>query len=355
MSKSSKRRLAIAAIKNAADAAIPHATAADPAAALNQSLPNSAKSLLQAAAQTAAFPSALNTQNSAHSQSSVLSDPYVLSASPLDSSSPPNSQLSTLNSSSDSALSLPSSSDISNLKSDIASSSASPSTPRTLQEMLTDPPSEFFKTHLEPHCPPEQVDSILLPAILPDPNNPAGPIDSQLQLYQSKLKPVFAKLAPDDPTVERISHNYVVVLQIATVERMIHSLPGLSESAQVETNNQIVRMLFIIERTNSRRARELREKDAAARRIIRDQQRKERQAQKEADTIARNQRNKDREENRRQREQANADRAAQKHELAMRKLDLMEREMVVPEKGTAAEKPSHYHNPNESPDSRTLV
>ena len=334
MSKSSKRRLAAAAIKNAQAESTPQR-----GIGLQTDVPSpspSTASLCRSATLPLSPASALNTHNSPLPESSVLSvpsDPYVLS--PSASSPPLNSQFSTFNSPSNSP-----SPEISNLKS---------------SDYLSSPPftkpSEFFKTHFEPHCPPENFDSVYLPPIVPDPNNPAGPIDSQLELYQSKLKPIFANLSPDDPNVERISHNYIIIMQIATVERLIHSLPGLSEKAMVETNNQIVRMLSIIERTNSRRARELREKDAAARRIIREQQRKERQAQKEAEAIARAQRNQQREENRRQREQLKADRAAQKHELAMRKLDLKERDIKALAKENDSKEKLDHHSPGKPADS----
>ena len=346
MSKSSKRRLARAAIMNAADTAAAPQRATDIPVGVPLSLlglpqqptsPNSKTPLLDSArassvlsvpsvpyvlpdALSPALNSELSTFNSSpsHSSPSTMSRSSPASGGPL-SPEPPllNSQLPTFNS-----------------HSPPASSTSSPPTAPSAPLPL-DPPapseSDFFKTHLEPHCPPQQVDFIELPPIIPDPNNPAGPIDSQLELYQSKLKPIFANLSPDDPNVERITHNYVIVMQIATVERLIHELPGMSESARVETNNQIVRMLSIIERTNSRKSRELRDKDAAARRLIREQQRKERQAQKEAEAIARNQRNKDREDQRREREKAKAELAAQKHELALAKLDLKERNQIARE------------------------
>ncbi len=335
MSKSSKRRLAQAAIKNAAD---------------NPSAESCTPAQLTQAAGTA---SALTTHEPA-SPSSALLVPSVLSglsASGSDVIPSLNLALSTIKLPSDpisrSAPLVPcSKSEISNFKSPSDSVSAPPLSPspspppaapasprgKTLQEILAEPPSEFFKNHLEPHCPPETGSrTTTYEPIISDPNDPAGPIDSQFDDYQAKLKPVFAKLSPDDPNIERIMHNYIITMQVATVERLIHDLPGMSEAAQVETNNQIVRMLFIIERTNSRRSRELRDKEAAARRIIREQQRKERQAQKEQEAIARTQRNqqrtKDREEQRRQREQAKADRAEQNHQLAVRKLELKERNL----------------------------
>ena len=282
MSKSSKRRRAQAAIFNA-----------QPTAA------STAKSLLQAAAQTA------GSQRGTGTPAGVPC-----------SSSPPSPSTSPL----------------------------PPSAPSTQYSALH-PPSPFFTEFLEPFCPPQQVDFIELPPIPPDPNHPSA-INCQLHDYQAKLKPIFAKLSPDDPNVERINHNYVIVMQIATVERLIASLPGLSEKAMVETNNQIVRMLSIIERTNSRKSREQREKDAATRRIIREQQRKDRQTQKQAEALARNQRTQQREEQRRQREKAKAERAQQKHELVVRKLDLKERDIIARESEQKREHHDSVKPPN---------
>ncbi len=295
MSKSSKRRLAQAAIFNA------QSTAA-----------RTAKSLLQAASQTA------GTQRGTGTPAGVpcSSSPPSLSTSPLCHSA---------------TLPLP------------------PSAPSTPHSALSSPPSPFFTEFLGPFCPPQQVDFIELLPIPPDPNHPSA-INCQLHDYQAKLKPIFAKLSPDDPNVERINHNYVIVMQIATVERLIASLPGLSEKAMVETNNQIVRMLSIIERTNSRKSRELREKDAAARRIIREQQRKERQTQKQAEALARNQRTQQREELRRQREQAKAERAEQKHQLEMRKLDIKERNLTQLESEKNVEENLHHNSSAKPPE-----
>ncbi len=325
MSKSSKRRLARAAILNA-----------QPTTA--------AKSLLQAASSQRGTGTRVEESPGRPGVplpcSPALNSEISKLKSPSESASAPsllNSQLSTLNSSPDCNFAPSSSFEISNLKSEIAAPSsppaapASPRTGKTLQQILASPPSEFFKTHLEPHCPGYNLKPVLHPALPPHPVNPLDPIDSNFADYRAKISTIFKKLSPDDPDTERLLHNYTIVLHIATVERLISALPGLSESAQLETNNQIIRMLSIIERTHSRRARELREKDAAARRIIREQKRKERQAQKESEKIARDQRNKDREEQRRQREQAKADRAQQKHELAMRKLDLKERDLTMRE------------------------
>ncbi|WP_395137580.1 hypothetical protein [Armatimonas sp.] len=172
--------------------------------------------------------------------------------------------------------------------------------------------------------------------------------------YQAKLRSAMREWSPADPRIKTMLENYATIMQTVTLERLTSTLPTLSETAWVETNAQIIRLHSVMERTNSRLAREQREAAAQARREAREQQRKERQAQREIDTRAKEQRNKEREENRRQREQEKSIRADQRHQLAMRKLDLKERNLPVREKGKQENLEHHNSaNPTEMPTPQT--
>ena len=164
--------------------------------------------------------------------------------------------------------------------------------------------------------------------------------------YQAKLRTAMREWSPADPRIKTLLENYATILQTVTLERLNSTLPTLSESAWVETNAHIIRLHSVMERTNSRHARQQREIAAQARREQREHQRKERQDQKEAETIARNQRTKEREEQRRQREQAKADHAEQKHQALMRKLNLDNRERTVQEKEQKLEERIQHHHAN---------
>ncbi len=332
MSKSSKRRLTQAAIKNAADN--PVAASCTPT------------QLTQAAGTT----SALSTQNSALPQSLDLLVPSGLSGLSDSSSSELSNLKSGIASSSDSS----SNSEISNLKS--ASDSVSTPTPllsaareSLIQSLAPDPALAAIT--------PDQI-FIDLPPLPPDPPSaftgltaerttqdspvpPATPVQDEFADYQAKLRTAMREWSPADPRIKTMLENYATIMQTVTLERLTTTLPTLSEEAWVKTNAQIIRLHAIMERTNSRHVRQQRDEAAQARREARELQRKERQAQKEQEAIARNQRTKDREEQRRQREQARADRAEQKYQLALRKLELKERNLKLDEKEKQLENTQH--------------
>ncbi len=337
MSKSSKRRLAIAAIKNVADAVIPHATAAESASALNPVLPNSAKSLLQAAAQTAGSPSALSPHHSAlpsdpnsktplldsarsSSVLSVLSDPYVLSASPCETP----------------LLAAARTSLIESLAPDPALAAITP------DQICIELPA------LPPKPPSPFTNSTAPTTTHQSPVPPTTPVQDEFADYQAKLRSAMREWSPADPRIKTMLENYATIMQTVTLERLNSTLTTLSEEAWVETNKQIVRLHSVMERTNSRHSREQREIAAQARRDLREKQRKDRQAQKEADSVARNQRTKERDEQRRQREQAKADRAEQSHQLAIRKLELKERNLKLSERENQLEEKLKHNTTSKS-------
>ncbi len=355
MSKSSKRRLAIAAIKNAADN--PVAASCTPAQ-------------LTHAAGTA---TALSTQNSALPQSLVPSVLSGLSDSGAAVIPSLNSELSPLN--------LPSfpSPSTSSLRHSAPSSllSSAPSAPscpllaaarETLIQSLAPDPALAAIT-------PDQI-FIDLPPLPPDlpsaftgltterttqdsPVPPITPVQDEFADYQAKLRAAMREWSPADPRIKTMLENYATIMQTVTLERLTTTLPTLSEEAWVKTNAQIIRLHAIMERTNSRHVRQQREEAAQARREARELQRKERQAQKEQEAIARNQRKKDRDGQRRQREKEKSEQAEQKYQLALRKLELKERDHIVRERKTSEESQRAHHNIEKpvsystpSPDSR---
>ena len=129
------------------------------------------------------------------------------------------------------------------------------------------------------------------------------PIDTNLYIFQQKLDTLMKTATPGDPALKSALDTYAALFQAVTLERMTASLASMSETALVETNNQITTLLRIIERTNSRYSREKRDQEAQERRLIRDQQRKERQAQRELENIAKEQRRLQRAEAKKEREE----------------------------------------------------
>ena len=318
-----------------------------------------AKSMLAAAAQTAASPqratdilvgvpllsfpvpsplnSQLSTLNSPSPQRAIDTPVDVL----LPCSSPLNSELSTFNSPS-----APSSSELSSHKSPSASRPPTPPLCHSaILPLLPDPSSASSPNHsvtspLSPSPPPlnSQLPTLSLPSdsapSAPLPLDPsATPLQTELPHIQSRLRTAMREWCPSDPRFKPLLETYNSILQNITFERLASTLPMLDNKNWVETNKQIVRLHAVMERTHSRHSREQRERDTQVRREAREQQRIERQAQKQAEAIARNQRiqqrDEQRKEQRRQHEQAKTDRALEKHELAMRKLDIKERDITI--------------------------
>ncbi len=373
MSKSSKRRLAIAAIKNAADNQV--AASCTPAQLTQAAGTASALATQDPALPSLGLlvPSGLSglSDSSLNSQLSTLNLPSDLVSNSAPFAPPLNSEISNFKSPSDSesASSLPLNSQLSTLN--LPSSSSAPSSPSTplLSAARTSLIASLAPDPALAAITPDQI-FIDLPPLPPDPPSaftglttgrttqdspvpPVTPVQDEFADFQAKMRAAMREWSPADPRIKTMLENYATIMQTVTLERLTTTLPTLSEEAWVKTNAQIIRLHAIMERTNSRHIRQQRDEAAQARREARELQRKERQAQKEQEAIARNQRNKDREEQRRQREQAKADRDEQKYQLALRKLELKERNVKLDEGEKTLDEKHEHHQTCEAP-SRTI-